>query len=243
MDKLVVPYHLDERLPWVELQGARVLEPVALPEGTPWERLAALYEPVAAHVARSASPLVVSADCTTALGTLAGLGRKGIEPSVVWFDAHGDFNTHETTITGYLGGMPLAVACGRGDQTVCKLLGLRPLREERVVLSDARDLDPLERLLLKSSAVRLARVDELQPPDGDIYLHVDFDVLDPSEMEALQIPVPGGARLETLLGALSRVVDTGRVVGAGFGWTFHPQGLASPKVRRVLDAVMGVLSA
>jgi arginase len=79
-----------------------------------WERLGTLYSNVAAQVAATAaaggSPVVMSGDCTTSLGTMAGLQRAGVDAGIVWFDAHGDLQTLETTSSGCLGGIPLRAA-------------------------------------------------------------------------------------------------------------------------------------
>src|SRR5262249_23885999 len=158
MNTILVPYHLDEMVDVLPFPDALAIQPGDLPDAPPWERLAALYDPVADAVAAADRPLVVSGDCTTSLGTLAGLQRKGCDPAIAWFDAHGDFNTHETTLSGYLGGMPLALPVGRGDPTLRDRLDLRPVPENRVILGEARDLDPPERLALDASAGRRGRV-------------------------------------------------------------------------------------
>ena len=99
---LQVPYHLDEYLPELDLP-LRVEKTITadFPAGEIWGRLTALYSKVAGQVAQAAgrgtSPVVVSGDCTTALGTMAGLQRAGIDAGIVWFDAHGDLQTLETT--------------------------------------------------------------------------------------------------------------------------------------------------
>jgi len=114
---LQVPYHLDEYLPELDLP-LRVEKTITadFPAGEIWGRLTALYSKVAGQVAQAAgrgtSPVVVSGDCTTALGTMAGLQRAGIDAGIVWFDAHGDLQTLETTASGYLGGMPLRLLPG-----------------------------------------------------------------------------------------------------------------------------------
>ncbi len=242
MDAILVPFHLDERVEGLSYPGAAVVAAGVLPDAPAWERLACLYEPVAAAVARAERPLVVSGDCTTALGALAGLQRKGIDPGVVWLDAHGDFNTHETTLSGYLGGMPLALAVGRGDPTVRERLGLRPLREDRVVLADARDLDPPERKALDGSRVRRAAVASIVAPDGDLYVHIDLDVLSPDELDGLRFPAPGGPPLAALVAALRRLADTGRVVGVGLACTYFPERATRHRVARVVDAVLGAFA-
>ncbi|HKA88766.1 MAG TPA: arginase family protein [Haliangiales bacterium] len=243
MDAILVPYHLDERVDGLAFAGATVVHAGTLPDAPAWARLAHLYEPVAAAVARVERPLVVSGDCTTALGALAGLQRRGIDPAVVWLDAHGDFNTHETTLSGYLGGMPLALAVGRGDATVRDRLGLRPVREERVVLADARDLDPPERAALDASAVRRSSVADLVPPDGDLYVHVDIDVLDPTELAGLRFPAPGGPPLATVVAALRRLSATRRILGVGLALTFDPDRTSRGQVSAVIASVLAALDA
>ena len=145
VDVIGVPYHLDEYLPDLDLP----LRPDAvvtadLPPGDPWERLAFLYSRVARAVAAVAKgPAVVeSGDCTTALGAVAGLQHAGADPAIVWFDAHGDVQTLETTASGYLGGLPLRLLAGYRPELIADRLGLRPVAEHRILLAGARDLDP-----------------------------------------------------------------------------------------------------
>lgn len=146
MTLIVVPFHLDEQLPGLPggeagRGGAVVVAPV-LTAQTPPQRLVELHEQVAEAVAAAAvdaaRPLVVvSGDCVASLGVLAGLQRAGVDPAAVWFDAHGDFNTPQTTDSGYLGGMPLAIAVGHDDLGIGAGLGLAALDESRAVLVDA----------------------------------------------------------------------------------------------------------
>ncbi len=89
-------------------------------------------------------PVSVAGDCCTSIGILAGLQQAGVDPTLIWFDAHGDFNTWETTPSGFLGGMPLAMLVGKGEQTIMEGVGTSVLPEEQVILSDGRDLDPGE---------------------------------------------------------------------------------------------------
>jgi arginase len=243
LDPILVPYHLDERLDALTFPGATVVDAGPPPAAPAWERLGFLYRPVVDAVARAPRPLVVSGDCTTALAALAGLQAKGIDPGVVWLDAHGDFNTHETTLSGYLGGMPLALAVGRGDATLRERIGLRPLREERVALADARDLDPPERAALAGSRVRRSSVADIVAPDGDLYVHIDLDVLSPDELDGLRYPVPGGPPLAGMVAALRRLADTDRVMGVGLACTYFPERAARHQVARVVDAVLGALGA
>ncbi|QIS12379.1 arginase family protein [Nocardia arthritidis] len=240
--RFLVPYHLDESRPELDapLTADAVLT-VDLPETEDrWARMAVVYESVAARVAESARrgerPVVMAGDCTTALGTVAGLQRAGLDPAVVWFDAHGDLQTLETTTSGYLGGLPLRMLVGYGRPLVADRIGLRDVPESRVVLTDARDLDPAEVDYLKTAEVRRRPVTDLgELPDGPIYLHIDFDVIDPEELPGLMVPAPGGPGLRAVTAAVGRVLDTGRVAAVGLACTWHDGVGAAERVRSVVE--------
>lgn len=160
-------------------------------------------------------PIVLAADCVSAIGTLRGLYRPDI--GVVWYDAHGDFNTEETTPSGFLGGMPLAMLVGRGRQLIMQGVGLAPLPEEHIIITDARDLDPEEGENLRASKlVHLPDIEDLMTaplPAGPIYIHLDVDVVDPAEIGGMSYPAPGGPSIETTARTLERVAREGQVVG------------------------------
>lgn len=248
MATLVVPYHLEERLaafePGLPVEGEVTVD---LPRGGPWQRMAVLYEQVAAAVQGQAEPpLVVSGDCTTSLGVLAGLQRRGQDVGIVWFDAHADFHTEHSTTSGYLGGMPLALAAGVGTLTVPDALRLRPVSEARIVLVDARDTDPGEHDLLARSAVVRRTVNDLSPadlPSGPLYLHIDIDVADPQDVPGLLYPTPGGPDLDELAGALRLVARSGRVAAVGLAATWHAHAPGRPErqevARRLAAAALG----
>lgn len=227
MTVIAVPFHLDEHLPALvlPLDADRTLVP-DLPVGSPWERMATLYEQVAAAVAAEAGagrvPLVMSGDCTTSLGTVAGLQRTGIAPALVWFDAHGDLQSPETSASGYLGGFPLRQLAGGADRTVADRIGLRTVPEEDIVLVDARDLDPPEADYLATSAIRRVPVDAIPIPDGPLYLHLDCDVIDAADLPGLLFPVPDGPSLTAVGTALRTVLASGSVAAIGLGCTWRP---------------------
>jgi arginase len=243
-----VPYHLDEHLgewPFPLTASTTIERP--LPDGvSSWERMAGIYEHVARAVAKAERPVVVSGDCTTSLGVLAGLQRAGLDPATLWFDAHGDFNTDETTVTGYLGGMPAALAVGRGDATVRNRVGLRPLDERDLILVDARDLDLAERDTLERSDVRRVALEQVAStaiPARPLYVHIDFDVLDPAELPGirLQIPVPGGPTIDDLALALRTIATTHHVAALGLACTWHPDQAGDQEAMRTVQVVLDAL--
>jgi arginase len=107
----------------------------------------AIAEAIQAH--HDAIPMIMAGDCTACVGAMKGLEAQS--PHVLWYDAHGDYNTPETSPSGFLGGMPLAAMVGRGSQWMLEGVKMTPIAEERVVLIDARDLDPEEAQLVRES--------------------------------------------------------------------------------------------
>jgi arginase len=198
-------------------------------------RLAA--QAVAEATDHNAFPLLLSGNCgPAALGAVAGLGS---EPVVFWFDAHGDFNTPETTIGGFLDGMALATLTGRcWTQLTSALPGFRPAREKDVVLLGARDLDPLEAKTLEASAVlrigvgemreRLPRVLADLGTNRAAYLHLDLDVLDPSEGRVNSYAAPGGLTKTELEWAIAAIGATVPLRAASLT-SFDPESDASGK--------------
>lgn len=224
MSVIVSPYFMGERLSGLRTPEPRRILDLDLPEGSAQERMAVLYSELAAAVALEPRPVVFAGDCVAAIGVLAGLQRRGLEPSLIWFDAHGDFHTWETTHSRFIGGMPLAMVVGRGEQTILEGSGCGPLAESRVTLVGARDLDPGEDEAVVSSGLTVRTVAELLDADlpaGPLYVHVDLDVVDPSDMPAHNYPAPGGPSLADVEAALVRLAATGRVVGASFS-TWNP---------------------
>jgi arginase len=143
------------------------------------------------------------------MGTLPVLARRMPDARVVWLDAHGDFNTPETTASGFLGGMCLSAACGRWNSG--HGAGIDPAR---VVLADARDLDALERDELAAAGLAPvapgAVVDAVR---GErVFLHLDLDVLDPSEMP-FTFPAHGGMSMEALRALMRELASSADVVG------------------------------
>ncbi len=227
MTVLWVPFHLDEPLPGFRppVPPDRVVVP-ALPAGAPWDRMAVLYAEVADAVVGVRAPVVLSGDCTTSLGVVAGVQRAGVDPALVWFDAHGDLQTPETSASGYLGGFPLRQLVGGSDRLVPDRLGLRPLPESDVLLVDARDLDPPEVEFLAGSAIRRVPVDAVADalPEGPVHLHLDADVVDPRDLPGLRFPAPDGPRRSQVLAAVRAVLTRCPVVAVTVGCTWRGGG-------------------
>ena len=110
-----------------------------------------------------------------------GWAARRHDPVLLWLDAHGDFNTPETSLSGFIGGMPLAMLVGRGEPWLRENVGLAALAERDVTLSDARDLDPEAAISLRASRVavvrRVADIAAHLPPTRPVYVHFDADII------------------------------------------------------------------
>jgi len=168
--------------------------------------MSAIHRPLADFVHQAIDkgnrPISIAGDCCSTIGMLAGLRRAGLDPILVWFDAHGDFNTWQTTPSGFLGGMPLAMLVGTGEQTMLTALELEPLPEDRVVLADARDLDPGEKQLIEAAnIIHLTDVGDLLElilPNAPLYIHLDTDIVNPAEAPAMNYLAAGGPSVKEL---------------------------------------------
>jgi arginase len=222
-------------------------------------RIGHLLARVGYEVARSRSagffPLIVGGDCLVALGVLGGL-RDPANTGVVWLDAHGDFNTPETTISGYLGGMPLACAVGRGlDQLRAHSKLAAPLPERHVALIGVRDLDPAEERALVASSVMLVRANEL---GGDpatlnralhaldtlpqLYLHIDIDVLDPAAAPGVSFSAARGLQLSELQELARQTTGMGNLAALALTAVNPEKDVDGRTVSAALDAIDAALA-
>ena len=177
-----------------------------------------------AHAVRGAReggrfPIVLAGNCSTAVGTLAGLPA---DTGVAWFDAHGDFNTPETTTSGFLDGTAVAIITGRCWQQLAATVGFQPIRDERVFLVGTRDLDRLEAEMLSDSNIDVIEPEKLRTDLArtvksvgqhveQIYVHLDLDVLDSSVAAANSYALSGGLTLEDVEYALSEIARELRI--------------------------------
>ena len=248
---LLTPYLLHEHAP--ALSGLargdwRRNEPTLVGNAQS-NRMIVLHRQIATFVSESVRrgnrPVSVAGDCCSAIAVLAGLQQAGVDPVVIWLDAHGDFNTAETTVTGFLGGMPLAMITGRGDQTLMRGASCRPVPDEVVLLTDSRDLDPAEAGLLRDSAVRRVAdppaVVEALPPDRPLFVHFDTDFLNPLDAPAMLYPTAGGPRLADALALAADLARTGRVAAVAVtAWDLDGDGDRTTELAclQVLDALL-----
>ncbi len=186
-------------------------------------------------------PVLCAGDCTISLTTLPTVARLEPDARVLWLDAHGDFNTPQTTRSGFLGGMCLAGACGRWDAGFDGTLD-----PARVVMVGARDVEAGERAELDFAGVlRLERFSAIADAvDGrPLYVHLDLDVLDPEVFPA-RFPAPGGLSDDGLRRLLDEVcMAAGRVVGVEVT-AFEAPDDAADRVRLAelaADAIMPLL--
>ena len=250
-DLIVTPWHLDEHIPDfpVPVSAAVTIGP-PLPDGSVPSRVNVLQRAVADAVAGAARPLLLSGDCPAALAVVAGLQRRHREIAVVWLDAHGDFNTPAITISGYLGGMPVAMLTGRAPELFAGPLGLRPVPERNIVLAGARDLDPAERDALTASQVRRIPATAgafraaLSALRGlPVYLHVDVDVMDSTGVPGLRFPAGPGPTLGDVENCLTAITASADVVAACLACAWLPEQVGRPPAREAIARLAGALGA
>jgi arginase family enzyme len=193
------------------------------PDDLPAARLVleAAAAEVSAALDQGEMPLLTASDCTICIATLPTVAGRVPGVRFLWVDAHGDFNTPDTTPSGFLGGMCLAAACGRWDAGWPDAID-----SASVFFLGVRDLDPGERVEVERAGVRTG-----VPDEGPVYVHLDLDGLDPSVMP-VQFPVPGGLSAGEVREVLAGLVRDGRLVGLEVTALEHPERV---------DAVAGLL--
>ena len=160
-------------------------------------------------------PVLLAGDCAISLTTLPAAVRNRPELKILWLDAHGDFNSPDTTGSGYLGGMCLAGASGIWDAGLGETAP-----PKRLVLAGIRDLDPDERVLLERSPATVIGASTVETLvavknalDGaPVYIHLDTDVIDPEHFPAA-VPAPGGLHPERLYDLIDSVLEDCELAG------------------------------
>lgn len=206
------------------------------------------------------------ATCPSMPGLVAGLqhsgpGRDPLRIGMLWLDAHPDINTPETTRSGSLGGMPVAVATGRALQRMRLDATLDPpLSDQHVVMGGIRLTDPLEQDILDnsrieqvtvadlqgSSAAVFAQLDRLDRISDKLYIHIDMDVLDPAEVPGHGNKVPGGpssAELARLFEQIFARYPKASAIGFATIPQDDPGGVSIAAVNRMISGALRGVAA
>ena len=197
-----------------------------------------LYRALASRVRESDDfPVVLSGHCGASIGVAAGLGAD--ELAILWFDAHGDYNTPETTDTGFLDGMCLAVATGRCWHNLAHTIpGFTPIDPRRVIHAGSRDYSPGEREALVRDGVRMT-ADFAGIDAKRLLVHVDLDVLDPRFGRANRYAVDGGLSPDDVL----QIIDSARAHFTIAGLTIASYEPDGDEDGRIADAAVRIVRA
>lgn len=192
-----------------------------------------LAQMVDEEVAKGHFPLILGGDHSIAIGSLAGIAKHYENLGVIWYDAHGDLNSDETSPTGNIHGMPLAASLGIGHEGLVEVLAYSPkVKPENVIIIGARDLDPPEKELIRELDMKvysMHEVDRLGMPriieesiaylkdrtDG-VHLSLDLDGLDPTEAPGVGTPVIGGLTYRESHLAMEMLAESKIITSAEF---------------------------
>lgn len=178
-------------------------------------------------------PLVLGGDHSIAIGTIAGVSNHYENLGLIWYDAHGDINTEQTSPSGNIHGMPLAVSLGLGHERLTSIMnGNEKVKPENIVLIGVRDLDDGEKELLKKLNIKVYTMHEidrigmprvmketihyLKDKTDGIHVSFDLDGIDPSEAPGVGTPVIGGLTYRESHLALEMLSEANIVTSAEF---------------------------
>jgi arginase len=222
----------------------------------------ALHRAVAVEVraarAAAAFPIVLSGNCGASIGALGGVGPA---TGIVWFDGHGDFNTPETTESGFLDGMALAIATGRCFRPLAtSVSGFAPVPERDACLVGSRNFDPAERRAIESSDLAWVRVESVRERGAaaalspalqrmqsqQIHVHVDLDVHDPALAPANQFAPADGltpAEVQDCVRAIAAARPIRSATIAAYDPAVDPRGLALEAGLQLIELLASVASS
>lgn len=185
-------------------------------------------------IQKDSFPLILGGDHSMAIGTLAGVAKSYKNLGLIWYDAHGDLNTPETSPSGNIHGMPLAASLGYGEESLTEIGGYSPkVKPENIIIIGARDLDPGEKDFIKEKGIKVYTMHEIdrigmpqiiedtnqyfeeQGVDG-VHLSFDLDAIDPLDAPGVGTPVPGGVTFREAHLAMEMLAETGKITSAEF---------------------------
>ena len=204
--------------------------------------------------------LMTGGNCSHMTGVVGGLQDahgSSARIGLIWLDAHGDFNTPKTTLSGRLGGMPVTVSAGLAlpqwrEQSHMQV----PLPTNRIVLVDVRNLDPEEERLIRATDVVIASpapgfpgddlkqvVDDLAGRVDMLYLHIDQDILDARYVPNHGTVEPNGPSMEQVLAVIDTVMATGKVVAFALVSVYGEGEGSETSIQSGLSLLRGALSS
>ncbi|MCF7620115.1 arginase [Bacillus sonorensis] len=192
-----------------------------------------LAQTVDKMVASGSFPLVLGGDHSIAIGTLAGLTKHYQNLGVIWYDAHADVNTKETSPSGNIHGMPLAISMGIGHERLTGIYGDgAKVKPENIVIIGARSLDDGEKKLIRDRGIKVYTMHEIdrlgmtrimeetieylrERTDG-VHLSLDLDALDPNDAPGVGTPVAGGISYRESHLAMEMLEESNLITSAEF---------------------------
>jgi arginase len=224
-----------------------------------------LAEIVSTQIRQGSFNLGLLSNCVGLTPMLAGVQLTGegrpLKVGLVYFDAHGDMNTPETTMSMMMGGMPVAVSCGLCLNRLRRQIGLEiPLPTKYVTFAGVRDTDPLEQEIIDNSDVEMLFVEDIAGLTSNIdeqmvrlsrlsdriYIHVDTDVLNPDEVPGHNTQVEGGVTSRELANCLQKMFKYPKTAAFGVAslpTSGDPDGLALKAVYRMIEGVINGVKA
>jgi len=192
-----------------------------------------LGEMVDEEMKKNRFPLILGGDHSIAIGSLAGISKHYNNLGLIWYDAHGDLNSEETSPSGNIHGMPLAANLGIGHSSLTNILGYTPkIKPENIVIIGARCLDPGEKDLIREKGIKVYTMHEidllgmpqvmeeaisyLKAQTDGVHLSLDLDGLDPSEAPGVGTPVIGGLSYRESHLAMEMLAESDLLTSAEF---------------------------
>ena len=220
-----------------------------------------LNETVARLSKEGLFPLGLLSNCNSLTGMLGGMqhsgpGRRPLSVGLIWLDAHADYNTPETTLSGMLGGMPVAVAAGKCLFRLRLKAGLDPpIPEKNIIMMCVRDMDPLEEELVLNSHITLISTEEtieLLPRMKEeytklcdrvdvVYIHIDLDVLDAPDIPGHNFQIPNGPNPIQLGEALKYMMQNPKVGALGIASFPTQEEVRTKSLGSTLEVIKGGL--